>query len=254
MTKVFKDTQGWKDFRKTKEFEEKTLGFVPTMGALHEGHFSLIRQSKKENDRTMVSIFVNPTQFNDANDLAKYPRTYDQDLEALKNLEVDYLIFPNEAEMYLDRYRYKVIEKEFSRILCGAHRPDHFDGVLTIVLKLLNLVDADRAYFGEKDYQQYELIRDMAQAFFLKTEIIPCPTVREEDGLALSSRNRLLGPLDRKKAPRFYELLKTQMKDSEVKDRLSREGFQVDYVETIKGRRFGAVHLGSVRLIDNVQI
>jgi pantoate--beta-alanine ligase len=134
----------------------------------------------------------------------------------------------------------------------GAHRPGHFTGVLTVVLKLLNIAGADRAYFGEKDYQQLMLVRGMVQAFFLETEIVPCPTVREADGLAMSSRNRRLGPGERERAPRFHAALAEAKTAPEARARLERDGFAVDYVEDRGGRRLGAVRLGGVRLIDNV--
>ena len=230
------------------------MGFVPTMGALHEGHLSLVRRCVDENDITIVTIFVNPTQFNDSKDLASYPRNFERDKDLLEETGVQVILSPEYDEIYPDDYRYKVFENDFSKKLCGVHRPGHFDGVLTVVMKLLNIVKAHRAYFGEKDYQQYELIREMADAFFLSTEIIPCPTIRESDGLAFSSRNDLLTLEERKIVPRFYQLLCSDMNLKEIKEKLYETGFRVDYVEEIGNRRYGAVHLGNVRLIDNVKI
>lgn len=254
MTRVFHEISDWISNRNPL-LAGKTLGFVPTMGALHAGHLSLVERSKRENDLTLVSIFVNPTQFNDPKDLEKYPRTFEADLELLKQAGVDFVIYPQASKLYPDGYRYRIQENELSRLLCGAHRPGHFDGVLSIVMKLLNLAQADRAYFGEKDYQQYLLIQGMAEAFFLDTKIIGCPTLRENDHLAMSSRNTLLNPEERKKAALFPKILHspTQSLD-QLRAQLTEAGFIVDYVEERFGRRFGAVKLGSVRLIDNVKI
>jgi pantoate--beta-alanine ligase len=233
---------------------KKSVGFVPTMGALHSGHFSLFRKSVMENDFTVVSIFVNKTQFNDPDDFKNYPRDLNKDLELLNEAGVDVLFLPKHEEIYRDEYNYKISECSLSKILCGASRPGHFEGVLTIVLKLLNIVSPDKAYFGEKDYQQYLLIKKMKEAFFLDTEIIPCPTVRESNGLALSSRNLLLKEEEKIIAPNFYKILKLKEDTENVKRQLDLSGFKVDYVEDLDDRRFGAVFLGKVRLIDNVQL
>ena len=172
----------------------------------------------------------------------------------LENNRINYLFLPEYNELYHDDYNYKVLEKSFSNKLCGEFRPGHFEGVLTIVLKLLNIISPDRAYFGEKDFQQYLLIDEMCKAFFIDTEIISCPTVREEDGLAMSSRNLLLTEEQKKIAPLFPRLLKSAKHPQEIKEELEMKGFKVDYITDIDNRRFGAVHLGKVRLIDNVQI
>jgi len=257
-TRIFKSLEEWRAFRESDNFFEessrKTLGFVPTMGALHAGHASLVQRSAKENSRTLVSIFVNPTQFNDPRDLEKYPRTLEKDLEVLSKAGADYLITPSYDDMYRDGYRYQVSEKDFSKHLCGAHRPGHFDGVLTVVMKLLHLAQARRAYFGEKDYQQLELIRGMTESFFLPVEIIGCPTLREKDGLAMSSRNLNLTPEHREMAPLLARALRSKGTPAEIRERLEANGFQVDYVEEMKGRRLVAAFLGSVRLIDNVSL
>ncbi len=232
----------------------KSLGFVPTMGALHEGHLQLVRQAKYENKYVCVSIFVNPTQFNDPKDLEKYPRTFEKDLGLLQSAGCDYIFYPEYKDMYPDQYRFKVIENEFSKILCGASRPGHFDGVLTVVMKLLNIVSPDKAYFGEKDYQQLLLIKDMTEAFFMNCQIVACPTVRETDGLAMSSRNVRLSAEQRVLAPEFYKILSTSKSDDEARKRLLTAGLKVDYVETHWNRRLGAIFLGDVRLIDNVKV
>jgi len=252
MTTVIKSPAEWRKLRNGK-LKNKTLGFVPTMGALHDGHLTLARKSKRENNITLVSIFVNPTQFNDKKDLENYPRILREDLESLDAAGVDYLFYPSYKSLYADNYRYRVCENEISKILCGAFRPGHFDGVLTVVLKLLNIAGADKAYFGEKDYQQYLLIRDMARAFFLTTKIISCPTVREKNGLALSSRNRRLSETEYALAPEFSRSLRRGATAAQARITLEKLGFAVDYVEDRFGRRFGAAKLGKVRLIDNVR-
>ena len=232
-------------------------GFVPTMGALHEAHVSLIRRSQAENARTWVSIFVNPAQFNDPGDLASYPRPLEEDLEILRAAGCDLVFMPRAREIYPDGYRYRVIENNLSLQFCGAGRPGHFDGVLTVVLKLLLLVRPDRAYFGEKDYQQLRLVEGLAETFFLETKIVRSPLVREPDGLAMSSRNRLLSAAERKRAPGFHRLLERSVEKlqstAEAADELKREGFDVEYVADYEGRRLAAVRLGKVRLIDNVE-
>ena len=253
--KVINDIREWRELRRDIA---RPLGFVPTMGALHDGHASLVRRARTDNALTAVSVYVNPTQFDQAADLAAYPTPIEDDLALLESLRVDYVLLPTYAQIYADGYRFRVDESELSRELCGAHRPGHFAGVLTVVLKLLNLVRPARAYFGEKDYQQYLLIRDMAAAFFVDTQIVPCPIVREPDGLALSSRNVRLDADARARAPRFHQTLASASCDVEAGALLRDAGFDVDYVVTKGRRRFGAIrvatHGGTVRLIDNVQL
>lgn len=224
------------------------------MGALHAGHLSLLHRAKLENDLAVASIFVNPAQFNDPRDLKLYPRTLDEDIKKLEAEGVDFLLLPAAGELYPDGYRYRVKETVDSGALCGAHRPGHFEGVLTVVLKLLNLVRADKAYFGEKDYQQFRLIKGMAEAFFIDTEIVSCPTLREADGLAMSSRNLLLEPEHRKLAPALHKTLRSKARPAAIKKRLAALGFGPEYVEERWGRRFAAARLGKVRLIDNVKL
>jgi pantoate--beta-alanine ligase len=230
-------------------------GFVPTLGALHEGHLALVRRAKAENARAWVSIFVNPAQFNDPGDLERYPRTMEQDLALLEGAGCDLVFVPRANEIYRDGYRYRVTENEHSLELEGASRPGHFDGVLTVVLKLLLLTRAERAYFGEKDFQQLQLVEGLVHGFFLDTRIVRCPTVREPDGLAMSSRNRLLSPVERARAPALYRALKDSVAarkpPEDAAEALTREGFHVDYVADRDGRRLAAVRLGRVRLIDN---
>ncbi len=251
--KVFKDMTVWRKYRETLG-QKIELGLVPTMGALHEGHLSLIRKSISENEKTIVSIYVNPTQFNDKNDFKNYPVDLDQDLDMLKNLGVDYVINPVYEQMYPDNYRFRLTENNFSKLFCGKDRPGHFDGVLTIVMKLFNMVKPTRAYFGEKDFQQLTLIKDMVESFFMDVYIVSLPTLREHDGLAMSSRNVLLNEIDRKLAPWFNKILKMNISADEAKKRLEENGFAVDYVEDYNNRRLAAVRLGKVRLIDNEKI
>jgi pantoate--beta-alanine ligase len=229
--------------------QKGTVGFVPTMGALHAGHLALVERSKRECESTVVSIFVNPTQFNDPKDLDKYPRTLEADLELLEG-HADVVFLPQAEEIYADQYRFQLRESTSSQILCGATRPGHFDGVLTVVMKLFQIVQPNKAYFGEKDFQQLRLIQDMARAYFLEMDVVACPTVREADGLAMSSRNRLLSPAEREKAPLLYRALQSPQAWQILTD----AGFRVDYVEEHWGRRFGAAFLGNVRLIDNVEL
>ncbi|MBV2169569.1 MAG: pantoate--beta-alanine ligase [Bdellovibrio sp.] len=242
------EAQAWRHSKKG------SVGFVPTMGALHAGHEELLRRARKENDFVVLSIFVNPTQFNDPTDLEKYPKTWEQDLEMAKRNGVDAILFPQYKDMYPDEYRYKVSENEYSKLLDGAHRPGHFDGVLSVVMKLFNIVSPTKAYFGEKDFQQMTLIQGMVQAFFMNLEIVPVPTVREKDGLAMSSRNTRLSKEQRALAPAIYKAITESASAEEATTKLSSQGFVVDYVTDIGHRRFVAAKLGEVRLIDNVQI
>ncbi|MEK6578449.1 MAG: pantoate--beta-alanine ligase, partial [Bdellovibrionota bacterium] len=181
MTKVIQTIEEWKTLRNSPALNSKSLGFVPTMGALHAGHTKLVEQSRSENDLTLVSIFINPTQFNEPRDYKEYPRVFDQDLEALTHDDVDFVFAPSFEELYPDCYRFQVSETFLSRDLCGSHRPGHFTGMLTVVLKLLLLAKANRAYFGEKDYQQYLLVLGLADAFFLESTIVPVSPVRDAD-------------------------------------------------------------------------
>ena len=249
---ILRTPQEMKNWR--TQIVDKSVGFVPTMGALHQGHESLIQKSKSENDLTILSIFVNPTQFNNASDLTHYPKTWESDLQMAEKNKVDVLFFPNAESMYPDQYQFKMTETNFSQKLCGAHRPGHFDGVLSVVLKLFMLTHPHKAYFGEKDFQQLTLIQKMVEAYFLNIAIVPVPTLREESGLAMSSRNLRLSPEQREKAALIFKFLKSSQTLEEVSEQLTQNGFQVDYVEEHFGRRFVAAFLGEVRLIDNVQI
>lgn len=253
MTPVFTQLAEWRAVRASAGWAGRDIGFVPTMGALHAGHEALLARARRENERVVLSVFVNPTQFNDPGDLAKYPRTLDSDV-ALASPYADAVIAPPPEALYPDRYRYRVTETELSRQWEGAHRPGHFDGVLTVVLKLLNLVQPTRAYFGEKDWQQLQLVRGMVGALLLPVDIVPCATVRDDDGLALSSRNQRLSPQARARAASFPHVLRTAPDAPSAVAALRHEGFEVDYVEDTNGVRLGAVRIEGVRLIDNVRV
>lgn len=248
-TQMVQTPDAWRSLRKTLT---GSIGFVPTMGNLHAGHVDLCRRARAENDIVVASIFVNPTQFNQTADFEKYARTLAADTQLLAAAGVDYLFHPAAEDMYADGYSIKVSEEGIADELEGAFRPGHFTGMMTVVLKLLNIIGADRAYFGEKDYQQLLLVKKMAAALFLPVDIVACPTVRAENGLALSSRNSRLSPAQLALAPLLAELLQSNLDDADVMKRLEEAGFKPEYVETRWGRRLAAAWLGDVRLIDNV--
>lgn len=258
------------DFRKVGE----RIGLIPTMGALHAGHLSLVAQAKKETDRQIVTIFVNPKQFGKNEDFSAYPRHEAEDAAKLQN--VDVLFAPNAEEIYPPGFATKVEVGELANELCGPHRPGHFSGVATIVTKLLTQSLPDRAYFGEKDYQQLQIIKRLVKDLDIPVEIVGVSTMREHDGLAMSSRNRYLSQVERKTASRLPEILKQSaaaIKDGKPIDIVLREGLEkmkqagfdpIDYFtladsETLKPlnsptrpcRLFIAAYLGRTRLIDN---
>ena len=250
--KIIKTVEEFKEIRKT--FGDKSVGFVPTMGGLHNGHLSLMKRAIAENDISVASVYLNPTQFNDKKDLETYPANFADDCALLEKAGVDYLFAPTYPVMYPDDYAYMLTEKRFSKELCGAKRPGHFDGVLTVVMKFFNIVRPTRAYFGEKDFQQYKLLDGMVKAFFMDIELIPCPIVREDNGLAISSRNRKLSPAGLALAPKFHEILAGGGSEEEIAAKLEAAGFKVDYVTKKDDRLYAAVFLEEVRLIDNVAI
>ena len=244
----------WRAIRADLRRRGRSVGFVPTMGALHRGHQALFRRSAAECAVTVASVFVNPAQFNDPADLAAYPRTLDADREVAEAAGVRYLLAPTAAAVYPDGYRYRVTEPELGRVLEGEFRPGHFDGVLTVVLKLLRIVQPARAYFGEKDWQQYLLVRGMAEALFLEAEIVGCPIVRDPDGVALSSRNVRLGVRARALAARFAARLAAGGASDVIAADLAGLGITVEYVAELEGRLLAAVVIDGVRLIDNVPV
>lgn len=246
----------------------RSLGFVPTMGNLHAGHAALLARARQDCDTVLLSVFVNPTQFDDPDDLARYPRTLEADLALARSAGVDHVLLPTAAELYPDGYTYKVQESAVSTVLCGASRPGHFDGVLSVVMKLLQIAQlggdptAQRLYMGEKDWQQLTLVRGMVDAFFLPWTVVGCPTVREADGLAMSSRNSRLTAERRALAPLLAKTLREAPDTDAARAALEAAGFRVDYLEDrVLGaappgamRRFAAAFLDEVRLIDNVAL
>ena len=252
MTRVWNTVAEWMERRHA--LTGRSIGFVPTMGALHRGHASLVKRCRQENEIVVVSVFVNPSQFDDPRDLERYPRTLHEDLALLKDLGADEVVAPTASELYPHGYRFRVETNSLNQVMEGACRPGFLQGVMTVVLKLLNIVRPDRAYFGEKDYQQLKVVTDMVREFFISTEIVPCPTVREESGLAESSRNRLLSAAAREKAACLFRALTTAANPAEARAILEGEGFVVEYVEEHWGRRFVAAFLDGVRLIDNAPI
>ena len=264
----------------TKSWKQKgeTIGTVPTMGALHEGHLSLVRAAKAGCDRVIVTLFVNPRQFNSPEDFASYPRTELADAALLGPLAIDALFVPDAAEVYPEGHNTAVSIRGISEPLEGAHRPGHFDGVATVVTLLLNMTQADRAYFGEKDWQQLQVVRQLVKDMLLPVEIVPCPAIRDADGLALSSRNQRLSAGSRERAAALPEILfaaaKALKSGQPVEDtlaaarrRLRAQGFApVEYFELCDSETLGparpghprrllaAAFLDEVRLIDNVAV
>jgi pantoate--beta-alanine ligase len=260
--------------------EEGSLGFVPTMGALHEGHLSLIRRSVKENQFTAVSIFVNPTQFNEPRDFDQYPRNLERDLEIMASLPIDLVFVPETSEIYPEPDTRVFDFGGLDRTMEGLHRPGHFNGVAQVVSKLFEIIRPDRVYFGEKDFQQLAIIRAMVRQLDIPVEIIGCPTIREADGLAMSSRNKLLTPEQRAAATliskallRARELAGTLPVDKlqkKITNLLSEHPLlKVEYFTIVDrehlqpvrdwseaGAIIGcvAVKIGTVRLIDNINI
>jgi len=253
--------------------------FVPTMGNLHDGHIQLINIAKPRAACTVVSIFVNRLQFGPREDFDRYPRTFDADCSRLRDAGVNVVFAPDEKQIYPEPQTYVVEPSDLQYLLEGAHRPGHFRGVATVVLKLFNLVMPHSAIFGKKDYQQYIVLRDMVHQFALPIEIIPAETVRAPDGLALSSRNSYLSPEERREAPRLYQVLNKvraeieagardfQRLDQEAMTELTRHGWQPDYVAVRRQADLrqpserdrelvvlAAARLGRPRLIDNVEI
>jgi pantoate--beta-alanine ligase len=234
---------------------EGTIGLVPTMGALHEGHLSLLRAARAENDTVVMSLFVNPTQFAESGDLARYPRDEASDIARAREEGVDVVFAPSAEEMYPPGFQTWVDVTELGAVLEGRFRPGHFRGVATIVLKLFVVVRPDRAYFGQKDAQQVEVVRRMIRDLALEVELRVLPTIREHDGLALSSRNALLSPEERARALVLHRALATRDPNAALDLLASSNGVDVDYVAVADfdpPTLAGAIRVGSTRLIDNV--
>lgn len=271
-----------------QELLDKTItekrGFVPTMGALHQGHISLVQASVKNDPRTVVSIFVNPTQFNDPKDLEKYPRNLDSDLKLLESVlrEDDIVFTPSYKDLYSNEQPYDINLKGLDSVMEGKYRPGHFEGVIRVVKLLFEIVKPQRAYFGKKDFQQLSIMRKLVSELDLNIKIIACPTQREDNGLAMSSRNEHLSPTSRSDAASIYANLKkhcaiatvgdlTKVKSKLIKTINSIDGFSVEYFEIVDDislksirsasdidsyqRYYGciAVNVGDIRLIDNTE-
>ena len=224
---IIHDIQTMTERAQALRCSDKTVGFVPTMGALHEGHLSLMRAARKDCDVVVASIYVNPTQFGPNEDLDSYPRQFQEDCALAESVGVDIVFAPDDKAMYPPGFATYVVQEHYTEPLCGRTRPHFFRGVTTVVTKLFNIVDPDRAYFGLKDYQQYVVVRRMVADLNMRVEIIGCPTVREPDGLAMSSRNAYLSEAERRAAPGLYESL------CQVRERVS-SGVPVTVAEAIE--------------------
>lgn len=276
--KLFTTIVPFQELLKQHREHNLTLGFVPTMGALHEGHLSLVKQAALENDLVVVSIFVNPNQFNDPGDLERYPRTLEKDMELLSGVKCDYIFAPEVVEIYpvpdTRKFNFGILET----VMEGRYRPGHFNGVAQVVSKLFDIVMPDRAYFGLKDFQQLAVIKDMVAQLSYNIKIVPCEIVREPDGLAMSSRNTLLKPEFRKAAPIIRQkllsakALKDKLTIEELKkwvlDEIeSKSDLKVEYFEIVDDTHLQpvtswedlvvkvgciAVYAGEIRLIDNI--
>ncbi|MCW3075477.1 MAG: pantoate--beta-alanine ligase [Bacteroidetes bacterium] len=264
-----------------KKAEKKSIGFVPTMGALHAGHISLINSSKKSCDLTVCSIFVNPTQFNDKKDLERYPKTPERDLEMLKKAACDIVFMPSAQEMYPEKDERVFDFGYLDKILEGDHRPGHFNGVAQIVSRLFDIVKPDKAFFGSKDYQQVMIIKALVELLHYTTEIVTCPTLRDPDGLAMSSRNTLLNAKEREVAKIIPKLMQeakslkdkgkdvTEIKEHIVSELNMRGNYELDYFTICDARTLKelksfseakehialiACYVGKIRLIDNISL
>jgi len=270
-----------KTIKKLKQ-DNNIISLVPTMGALHQGHISLIRRARKETDIVVVSIFVNPTQFGPNEDYLRYPRPFEKDKKICAEENVDIIFAPSVTEMYPDGYLTYVYVEKLSEILCGKFRPGHFRGVTTVVTKLFNIVQPDIAYFGEKDYQQLTIIKRMTKDLNFPVKIVQCKTIREKDGLAMSSRNVYLNETERKNANKIYSALKeskniimnTKIRDTNyivnyITEKLKDiKGLKIEYIkicnpETLEEQKnriilpaqiLVALWIGKTRLIDNIRI
>ncbi len=278
---IFKTKKEIKSYLTAQNQQNKTIGFIPTMGALHKGHLSLIQEAKKKNDLVVVSIFINPTQFNNTSDFAKYPKTIENDTQLLNRVFCDVLFLPSAEEIYnnniaSEKFDFEGLEDQME----GKFRKGHFDGVATVVKAFFEIINPDIAYFGQKDFQQLQIIKKMVKKYHLNTKIKGCPIFREADGLAMSSRNVRLSKEHRTAAPFIYKTLKevrdkfnvknatkaTEWVENEFKKNtfLELEYFTIADEKTLesaesnesdkKYRAFIAVFAGEIRLIDNIQI
>ena len=283
---IFSTIKETKDYLENLKKQGKTIGLVPTMGALHPGHISLLERANKENDISVLSIFVNPLQFNEKSDLDKYPRTIEKDIDKLIPAQCNVLFAPNSEEMYPRVTGGKEIQNplinlgQLDTVMEGLHRPGHFQGVCTVVKKLFDIIEPTKAFFGEKDFQQLTIIKYMVKILGIPVGIISCPIVRETDGLAMSSRNVLLKTEERKNASQIYAVLssvKEKRKNSSISDvknwveiQINKTPFlKLEYFEVVNSETLSpvytwdeakqlraciAVKVGAVRLIDNIAI
>ncbi len=275
--KIINTIKNTKEYLKNIRLQNLSIGFVPTMGALHEGHLELIRKAKRENDFVVCSIFVNPIQFNNREDLEKYPRNLENDISELEKTGCDLLFSPSVKEMYPAPVKTKYDFGDLEKVMEGKHRPGHFNGVAIVVKKLFEIIKPDKSYFGEKDYQQLVIIHALVKKYKIPVEIVPCATVREPDGLAKSSRNKRLTPEERKIAPVIYQILK-EVKNKAGKTPINElnkwveqqinncKGMKLEYFEIVDKKTLQpierwenkdciaciALFLGKVRLIDNI--
>lgn len=278
--KIFTDKKSIFDFLQSKKRHKKVIGFVPTMGALHKGHLSLVKEARKQSDVVVVSIFVNPTQFNDTNDLKNYPRTTDQDIELLKNENCDVVFLPSVAEMYPEKDTRIFDFGAMETVMEGKYRKGHFNGVAQIVSKLFDVIIPDKVFLGEKDFQQLAIIKQLVKQENYPIEIIACATMREDDGLAMSSRNARLKLAERKNAALISktlflaremsrQLTVNELKQWVVKSINQNEYLDVEYFEIVNNTTLQSIErwsdadkktaciaafCGDVRLIDNVKI
>ena len=276
---IFKEIQPLKTFLKVKRAQGSLIGLVPTMGALHKGHVSLVQASRKQNGVTVCSIYINPTQFNNPNDLLKYPRTFDKDLEMLENAGCDALFYPDNTEMYPEKPLIKIDFGHIDKVMEGQFRPGHFSGVALVVSKFFNVVQPDNAYFGQKDFQQFAIIQKLVDELKFGLTLHRVETLREDDGLAMSSRNLRLDSEQRLKSTIFYKSLlhakeiinegqtistaKKTVADEFKKQNIKLEYFEVadsknlNLLESVKDTKNQPVmciagYVGDVRLIDNM--
>jgi len=261
---------------KLREFTDnkKSLGFVPTMGGIHPGHISLIKKSIKECNNTIVSIFINKQQFNDKKDFIKYPRILKKDIHKLKQLKINYLYLPKHKDIYPDGYNKKIKINKFKKELCGKFRPNHFEAIADVVDRFIKIINPNKIYFGEKDFQQFKIMEDFIKKNHPMCKIVPCKTIREKNGIAYSSRNYLLNTKQKNIASKVFHLIKNNKKNlvkkniKIIKIRNIIHSFgvkKIDYIKIldinkiikpfkkkIKYKIFLAYYLGSVRLIDNI--
>lgn len=278
--KIFSKISDTTSYIRQQKEKGKTIGFVPTMGALHDGHLALMKRAKQENDILVVSIFVNPIQFNNKSDLENYPRVLDKDIKLLEEIDTDILFAPTAREMYPEEAKKQYDFGALGNVMEGASRPGHFNGVAIVVSKLFNITIPHRAYFGEKDFQQLAIINKLVKIENIDVEIIPCEIVREDDGLAMSSRNARLTISQREAAPFIHKVLQnavkyagkksvielkkwveTQFKD---KDEFRLEYFEIsnsidlqpinNWSEAQTAMGFIVVNMGKIRLIDNIRL